>query len=149
MTSTLTRRGLVAAAPAAVIAAALPALAAGAHLDGALLALRDPYEPTLAGIAAVSPAHTAAEDAYFAAKQAQPHLDERALRKVSGLVLAERAWLRAVNANTVVIDEIVDTPAHTLRGVILKAQVAQEDSFNLDLAASIVADLVVMGGSNA
>ena len=91
MSQILTRRGLVAVAPAAVVAAVMPARA-GAHPDAALLALRVPYERTLAVMTEVSPAHSRAEDAYFALKSAQPDLDERALRKASGLIPAERAW---------------------------------------------------------
>ena len=90
MSQSLTRRGLVTAAPGAIVAATMPACA-GAHPDAALLALREPYEQTLAVMTEVSPAHSRAEDAYFALKTARPGLDERALRKASGLIPAERA----------------------------------------------------------
>ncbi len=152
MSQTLTRRSLVKATPAAVLAVALPAiaLAAGAHLDAALLALREPYERTLAGIEVVSPAHTRAEDAFFAARQAQPHLDECALRKATGLERAERIYNAAVDANTDIICQVAETPARTIEGLFFKARVAEQEDYNPDVAASIVDDLNAMaGGANA
>ena len=96
MDRTLTRRSLVAAAPAAIVAAALPTLAAGTHPDAELLALSEPYERTYAAARAVSPAHSEAEDAYFAAKEAHPDLDRAVLEKMSGLDVAAARWVAAL-----------------------------------------------------
>ena len=151
MATSLTRRRLVCAAPAAVVAASLPTLASGAHPDAALLALREPYERTLASVEAVSPAQTIAEDAYYAAQAAYPGLDRDTLEKISGLDVAEANWQAALDLNTEVIAQIIDTPAWTIEGVIFKAKICEREGMypDPDLAESIVADLVAMGAANA
>ena len=149
MTNVLTRRSLVAAAPAAIVAAALPAIAGGMHGDAELLALRAPYESTLAAAEAVSPAHTRAEDACIAAKAAHPELDRAALEKMTGLDIAEARWNEALAVNSEVIQQIVDTPARTIEGLIFKAEICERESMHVDLAESIVTDLLEMGGHDA
>ena len=126
MANALTRRNLVKAAPAAVVAVSLPAVATGTHFDTALLTLRQPYEQTFEAVAEIG-----------------------ATRRRAGRDIAEARWNDAVDANAAVVDKITETPARTLEGLIFKARVADRDSCNLDLAASIVADLVAMGASSA
>ena len=126
MSQSLTRRGLVATTSAAVVAVSLPPVAVGAIPDAALLALRQPYERTFAAMSEIG-----------------------AARRRAGRDIAETQWNAAVDANAAVIEQITEMPARTVEGLIFKARVAEIDSGNLDLAASIVADLVAMEGSNA
>ena len=156
MDRALTRRGLVAAAPAAIVAAALPALAqqglptfGDTHPDAELLALREPFERTYVAAQAVSPAHSRAEDAYYAAKDAHPDLDRAVLEKMTGLDVAAARWEAALDINSEVIRQIVNTPARTLDGLIFKAKICDREDTHPDLAESIVADLVAMGGLDA
>lgn len=152
MPPSTTRRAVLTGAGsiATLVAASATTLAQTESRDAALLALREPYKRTLAAIAAVSKPHSVAEDAYAALKAARPDLDERRLRKASGLIPAERAWLRAVDANHKVILEIAERPAHTIAGVIFKAEVSEFDgNAEPGLMESIIADLVAMGGAHA
>ena len=149
MSQILTRRSLVAAAPAAVVAATLPALTAGAHPDAELLALREPYERTLAGMDAVSPAHSRAEEAASAAMRAQPDRDRDEVEEEVGLDVAAELWEAAVDANSEVLDQIAEKPAFTLEGLLFKARVCARADYHPDLANAIIDDLVAMGGAHA
>ena len=93
MSQALTRRSLVATGPVAVALAALPAYASvAANADAALLALRGPYERTLAGIEAVSPAHSRAEDVVFATLRAHPDRDRDEVEREVGFDVAEARY---------------------------------------------------------
>lgn len=145
----ITRRSLVAAAPAAVVAASLPAVAASAHPDAALLALREPYERTLAAAEAVSPAHSRAETAALALRKAQPDRDQAEIEREIGLDVAKSRWEGALEMNDKIIGQIIETPALTLEGLIFKAEICERESMHADLAEAIVADLAAMGGLDA
>ena len=148
MADALTRRGLVAAA---VVAATLPAIAAGSfgNADAELFALREPYERTFAAALALSPEHNRAEKAAIALLQAQPGRDREEIKREVGLDVAEAHWEAALDVNSEVIQQIVDTPARTIEGLIFKARICERESLHPDLAESIVADLVAMGGLDA
>ena len=149
MTETVTRRSLVAAAPAAVVAATLPAIAAAADPDSELLALRGPYERTLAAADIVSPAHSLAEAAAIALAKAHPGRDRADINRDVGFDVAKARWEAALDVNGEVIRQIVDTPARTLEGLIFKARICEREGMHPDLAEAIVADLVAMGGTDA
>ena len=148
MSTNLTRRSLVAAAPAAVVAATLPALAAG-NPDVQLLALREPYERTFAGIRAAGPAFTRAEEAIFDALRMNPPRDRAEVEREVGFDVAEAEYESAVDANTEVLDQIAETPALTLEGLLFKACVCARADYYPDLADAIIDDLVAMGGHDA
>lgn len=151
-TDTLDRSKMLASAGAAAVLAAIGAPAAAAmplDADAALMALRAPYESTLAIMDHFAKPHSRAEDSYFALRRSSPDGDDRAWRKQSGLTLAERHYNRATNANLKVIHRIAETQARTLAGFIFKAEVSQrEGNTDLDLLASIVADLTAIGDAH-
>ena len=137
--------GLATAATTAAAANAVEQIG-HAHPDAALLALRDPYDRTYAGIKTAGPIHGRAEDAVTALRRLHPNRDLADLEKAAGFDVADARWNAAVDANSDVIDQITEIQARTLEGLIFKARVAKVDSFNLELAASIIDDLVAMGG---
>lgn len=144
----MTRRALIKAAPAAVVAG-LPALTLEKYPDAELLALGEPYEQTFATIKTLGSAYARAEEQFFAQRRAS-HLDEHALRMMTGVDRAEDAYHRALDRGDLVIDRIVDTPARTIRGVSFKAMVSRRECNSLpDLIESIVADLIAMGSHEA
>ena len=147
------RRAMLASAGAAAVLAAIGAPAPVTltdDADAALLALREPYERTLALMDHFAGPHSRAEDAYLALRLASPGGDERAFRKQSGLTLAERDYNRATRANARAIDRVATTPARTLAGVVFKAEVCRRElDMDLALLRSIVTDLLAMGGSSA
>ena len=151
MTSTLTRRGLVAAAPAVVVAASgVPAFAISANTDSELLALQELLQKTRADLAIYGPLHTKAEEALADARRAGPGGSREEVAVAAGLDLAEAAWNAAVDANTKILDRIAATPARTLEGLLFKAKACAKADYYPDLEDAIIDDLVAMaGGANA
>ncbi len=145
------RRAMLASAGAAAVLAAIGTPATASHADDTdapLLALREPYERTLAVMDHFTGPHSRAEDTYFALRLASPDAGERALRKRSGLTVAERDYNRATRANLRVIDRIAKAPARTLAGVVFKAEVSRREfDMDPDLVRSIVTDLLALGSA--
>ena len=150
MTQALTRRRLVAAAPAAVVAASLPAIAAGAHLDAELLALQVPFDRTWRTYLAALDAHSAAEAAAWAVRDT-PDGDRAKVEMEERHDAADALVDGASEANREVVDRMCLVPARTIDGLAFKAKVSLEHEDNLyaELVTSIMDDLVAMGGAHA
>lgn len=123
MSQNITRRGLVAATPAAIVAASLPALAARAHSDAELLALREPFDRTWR--------------AYVVALDSE---DDN-----SPLVIGTCA------ANREIVDEMCRRRAYSIEGIAFKAKVSLEHEENLHeaLVTSVMDDILSMVGAHA
>ena len=144
MSQTLTRRGLVVVAPAAIVAAVMPAHA-GAHPDAELLALREPYERTWRAYESALAVHGPVEAAWFAAKGSDD-------AKAPEMIAAEALVDEASAANRKIVEAMCELPARTVEGLSFKARVSQEHEDNLfeELVTSIMDDILAMsGGSNA
>ena len=148
---TLDRRTMLASAGAAAVLAAIGAPAmAEADPDAALLALREPYERTLAVMEHFAAPHSRAEEAYFSLRGAEPKGDDQVFRKQSGLTIAERHYNRATAANLKVIERIAALPARTTAGVTFKAEVSRrEGDIDLELLTSIATDLLALRSTQA
>lgn len=150
MSHRLTRRGLVGAGPAAVIAASLPALAAGAHPDAELLALREPFDRTWAVYIAALDEHAAAEEAAWSLHDL-PCDNARRLAADGRHEAADALVDSTGDANRKIVDEMCRLPARTIEGLALKARVSfeHEDNFYPELVTSITDDILAMGGAHA
>ena len=149
MSSNTTRRSLVAAAPAAALVGSLPASADATGSDAELLALREPWQRSLAALAICGPAHTRAENALADARRAQSSQFREDIQKEVGLDVAEAHRNAAVDANTDILDQIAATPARTINGLLFKAQACAKADYYPHLADAIIDDLVAMGGAHA
>ena len=150
MSQSLTRRSLVAAAPAAVIATALPALAAGAHPDAELLALREPFERTWRVYTAALEQHSEAEGAAWSLRDL-PDDDARRVAADAHHDATDVVVERTGDANREIVDEMCRRPARTIEGLAFKARVSLEHEDNLyaELVTSIMDDILAMGGAHA
>lgn len=171
MERALTRRSLVAAAPAAVVAVTLPALAAGAHSDAELLALREPWLATLDEFNAALTAKGKIDEQVFARSRSYPDFKDWSGSYVDYTetyrqITAEREAIAAelggdeidqledatCDANDAVIEQIEAIPARTLAGLAFKAEVSEKEAHNRpELIESIMADIEAMakGGLDA
>ena len=147
---TLTRRSLVAAAPAAIVAAALPALAAGSHLDAELLALREPFYRTWRAYEDALAVHSAAEGAAWSLRRGpddDPKRRDAERRHDEADAIVESTG----DANREIVDEMCRRPARTIEGLAFKARVSldHEDNLYPELVTSIMDDIVALGGAHA
>lgn len=132
-------------APAMIAAAGLPGPTFNDR-DDDLLALREPYEQTRAAAMALAPEHTRAEEAVIAIMHSDPSRNRSDVELEVGFDVAERQWEAAVDFACDVVSQIAEMTAHTLEGLIFKARICERESMDADLAESIVADLVALGG---
>ena len=150
MSHTLSRRGLVTAAPAAIVAATLPALAGGTHLDADLLALREPFDRTWKIYEAALEQHAAAEASAWSLRDL-PEDDRRRVAADERHDATDALVDSTGDANREIVDEMCRRPARTIEGLALKARVSldHEDNLYPELVTSIMDDIVAMGGSHA
>lgn len=140
MTQTLTRRSLVAAAPAAIIAATAPALADQAP-DAQLLALRAPFDRTWRAYLKALEVHAPAEAEWFKDSRADAP-------KKPAMVAAEALVARTSASNREVVEAMCEIPARTIGGLAFKARVSLDHEDNLfeELITSIMDDIIAMAG---
>lgn len=171
MSKTLSRRGLVAAAPAAIVADTLPALPAGTHPDAALLALHEPWLATLAAFDAALTAKSKIDEQVFTQTEHYPTLETWAgsyadFSATCAAITAEREAIGASlgieeadeleestsDANAAVVEQIEAIPARTLTGIAFKVRVSEDECHNRpELIESIMADIKALaaGGLDA
>ncbi len=122
MAHALTRRGLVAAAPAAIVAASLQTSVA-AQPDGALLALQPLWREAEAAFEATFEPVGLAEDLLRARVRAEPHVDRTTIELETGYTLADANQGRACDAQWQINERVFDTPATTTEGIRFKLEV--------------------------
>ena len=119
--SAITRRGLIAAAPAAVAASTIPIGASALHQDAELLALRPGWLSTLADFQA-------------------------AMRKDEADPDYEEVETRTSDANGEVVDRVTAIPARTMAGIRFKIEVSADwEHGRIELTESIMADILALG----
>ena len=148
MAQIVTRRSLVVAAPAAVVAVSLPALAA--DTDAELLALREPFDRTWKVYKIALEKHSAAEDAFWSLRDL-PEEDTRRMAADAHHDTTDAIVESTGDANREIVDEMCRRPARTIEGLAFKARVSLEHEDNLyaELVTSIMDDILAMGGAHA
>ena len=123
MSTPLTRRSLVAAAPVAALAASLPVLAASAQPDAGLLALRPLWREAEAAFEATFEPVRLTENLVRARVKAEPHVDRSTIELETGYTLADANQSRACYAEWDIAERVFSMPATTPDGVRFKIEV--------------------------
>ena len=167
MDRALNRRGLIIAAPAAAVAATLPALAQGADPDSGLLALRplwrkawQDYDDTFEPLAQAETRHRerrltkpdregfVGTDAKFAMAVAIVLQKNEDLAVEVGLSEAQRRQEEAAEAEWDIADQVFAIRARTTEGIRFKLEIlkAREACESEDMEPSLRSDLLHMVG---